>query len=193
MPMKSLKDQLLCREAKLPRPQIQYELKRSVTTLLVSCTLIAGCSNMTQADVKKRDGEKVQDEAERLSSEILNMLSLKGHVSKAGSSLVACSDHPRDQRVYRARHPWSITGPPITDLKKAFGRVRDELPRNHWKIVKEGHDDSVAKNLQVVANHKDKDFSVDIRLDDEEKFKPEDREGPSMIEVTVVSGCFKKT
>jgi len=147
---------------------------------------------MTESEIKKRDDEKVQDETEHMSSQVLDMLKLKGHVSKAGSSLVPCSDYPKDQKVYRARHPWSISGPSIEELRDAFDRLRSELPKNRWKIVKDGHDDSVAKNLQIVANHKEKDFSIDARLDDEDKFKPKEREGPSLIEVTIVSGCFRK-
>ncbi|MDN3262716.1 hypothetical protein QWJ26_23505 [Streptomyces sp. CSDS2] len=66
-------------------------------------------------------------------------------------------------------------------------RRRHEYVPRQWKIVKDGPDKSRAKLPQIVANSSDGRLSADLRLWRE----PADSKRSSMIEVTVVSDCFR--
>ncbi|WP_234426770.1 hypothetical protein [Streptomyces niger] len=156
--------------------------------VVLACVLLAGCSkNMNEDDLRVRSSDKVADETEKASSEILDLAGVKGKVTESGAFAMPCAGYS-SEKVYRAHHPWSLYGLPFEELKKAFGRLRDGLPGHGWKIVKDGPDGSPSKAPQIIANHKGGDFSVDIRLHDESK-----RSGKtSLLEVTVESACFKK-
>ncbi|MFD4769790.1 hypothetical protein [Streptomyces niveus] len=134
-----------------------------------------------------RESETVQDEVEKTSSRILEMMALKGKVTNTGAMVSRCSDYEPEEEVYRARQPWSVYDLPVPELEKAMDRLRGELPKAGWKIVKDGVDNSVGKSPQIVAESKGRKFAVDIRLMDERKYGDD----PSLIMVAVESACYK--
>ncbi|MFJ4522385.1 hypothetical protein ACIP4Y_15780 [Streptomyces sp. NPDC088810] len=138
-----------------------------------------------KADI--RDERAVKQSVERASSEILDILAVKGKVTRSGAVAAPCSSYPEESEVHRMRHPWSVYGVPGDDLERAMDRLRKQLPAKGWKIVKDGPDKSRAKLPQIVANSSDGHLSADLRLWRE----PADSERSSMIEVTVVSDCFR--
>ncbi|MEU2441388.1 hypothetical protein ACFY9A_30765 [Streptomyces rubradiris] len=138
-----------------------------------------------KADV--RDERAVKQSVERASSEILDILAVKGEVTQSGAVATPCTSYPEEDEVHRMRHPWSVYGVPGDDLEKAMDRLRAQLPAKGWKIVKDGPDKSRAKLPQIVANSSDGRLSADLRLWRE----PADSKRSSMIEVTVVSDCFR--
>ena len=134
-----------------------------------------------------RDGDTVKAEVEKASSRILEIMALKGKVTDTGAMTSRCTDYDSDEKVYRARHPWSVYQVPVADMENAMARLRDGLPNEGWKIVKDGVDSSPAKSPQIIAESKDKEFAVDVRLLDERKYGSD----PSLIEVTVESACYR--
>ncbi|MGW7573488.1 hypothetical protein [Streptomyces sp. NPDC054765] len=140
---------------------------------------------MNEDNLKVRGAEEIKESTEKTSSEILDLIGLKGKVTKPGPFTMPCSG--QSGGVYRAHHPWSLYGVPVDDMKQAMDRLRKGLPKKGWKIVKDGFDGSPSKAPQIVANSKGEEFSVDIRLHDERKYGND----PSLIEVTVESACFK--
>ncbi|MFF6811391.1 hypothetical protein ACFZAG_16080 [Streptomyces sp. NPDC012403] len=137
--------------------------------------------------MKVRDGEEVKAEVEQTSSRILEIMALKGKMTDTRAMTVRCTDYDSDEEVYRARHPWSVYQVPVPSLEEAMDRLREGLPKDGWKIVKDGVDGSRAKTPQIVAESKGKEYSVDLRLLDERKYGDD----PSLIEVTVVSACYR--
>ncbi|KUO02043.1 hypothetical protein [Streptomyces caeruleatus] len=137
--------------------------------------------------MKVRDGDTVKAETEQASSQILEMMALKGKVTDTGAMAMGCTDDDSDEEVYRARHSWSVYQVPVADMEKAMNRVRDGLPKKGWKIVKDGVDDSPAKSPQIIAESKGKEFAVDVRLYDERKYS----DNPSLIKVAVESACYR--
>ncbi|NUK60969.1 hypothetical protein HRW23_00090 [Streptomyces lunaelactis] len=142
---------------------------------------------------EKKEAAPVRDEAvvkkrvTSASSEILDIMALKGKAQPSGAFSVKCSDYPPEDKVVRMRHPWSIYQVPDADLKAAMGRLQKELPAKGWKIVKDGPDDSQAKSPQIVADSGDGQVSADLRL----RITPPGSEYKSAIEITVVSSCFR--
>lgn len=151
--------------------------------------MLVGCSQGNEASVEVRDGDTVSTEVEKTSSRILEMMALKGKVTDTGAMISRCSDYDPEEEVYRARQPWSVYDLPVPDLEKAMDRLRRELPKAGWKIVKDGVDDTPAKSPQIVAESKDGKFAADIQLWDNRK-KGDD---PSLILVAVESACYRAT
>lgn len=141
---------------------------------------------MDDDKLKVRGIAKIKEDTKKSSREILDLIDLKGKVTEPGPYDTPCSGHSGGN-VYRAVHPWSVYDVPVDDMRKSMDRLRRDLPRHGWKIVKDGPDGSPSKAPQIVANHEGGEFSVDIRLHDERKYGNK----PSLIEVTVESACFK--
>ncbi|WP_228925505.1 hypothetical protein [Streptomyces sp. DH7] len=156
--------------------------RKAAACVVLFCSLLLGCSGMNEngADAPVRASSEVQDEVEKVSSSILEILSLKAKMTEAGAMISPC-----EGGVYRAHHPWGIYGPPAKDLEEAMNRLRSQLPEKGWKIVKDGPDDSRAKSPQIVADSADGKFSVDAR------FHGRKSDDPAQLEITVQSACFR--
>ncbi|RDG38984.1 hypothetical protein [Streptomyces corynorhini] len=143
---------------------------------------------MKDFEVPVRDAEKVQQATERKSSQIMELLGMKGKLTQSGALPSPCSEDGSESGTLQAYHPWSVYGVPNEELTSAMGRLRERLPKNGWRIIKEGPDGTASKAPQIVADSTDKEFSADIRL----SVEPAGSDKTSLIEVTVVSACFRK-
>lgn len=137
--------------------------------------------------MKTRDSDTVKADVERTSSRILEMLDIKGEATEPGAMTLPCSGYDSAEEVYRARHPWGIYKAPFSDMQKAMNRLRVELPKGGWKIIKDGPDRSQGKSPQIIAESEGREFAVDVRLHKEVKAE----ESPAMLEVTVESACYR--
>ncbi|MFC7994281.1 hypothetical protein ACFUV2_33960 [Streptomyces pilosus] len=137
--------------------------------------------------MKTRKSEEVRAEVEEASSRIFEIMALTGKTTNTRAATVRCSDYAEDEDVYRARHPWSVYNVPVPELRKAMTRLSEGLRKEGWTITKDGVDDSQAKAPQIVAESKGAEYSVDLRLLDQTKYS----NNPSLIEVTVVSACYR--
>ncbi|WP_233636360.1 MULTISPECIES: hypothetical protein [unclassified Streptomyces] len=154
----------------------------AVVGMIILCSIISGCSDMNEngGDAPVRVSSEVQDEVEGVSSSILNILSLKAKTTEAGAMVTSC-----EGGNYRAHHPWSLYGASSEELGNAMGKLRSQLPAKGWEIVKDGPDDTQARNAQIIADSPGGDFSLNARLHEE-------RNGnPAQLEVTVQSACFR--
>lgn len=157
--------------------------------------ILTGCSSVKDSgsdpgsapDV--RNISEAREEARELSSVVLDVIDLKGEVSKSGPGVSPCRDKDSD-RFYTIHHPWSLTGVPVEDMKKAMERLRKSLPEKGWKIVSYGPDVSPSKSIELVADSTKKKFSISIRLLDRTK-----RANPgslkALISVDLTSACFQ--
>ncbi|MFE7619260.1 hypothetical protein [Streptomyces sp. NPDC057496] len=137
--------------------------------------------------MKTQDSDTAKAGVERTSSRILEILGVKGKVTETGAMTSRCSDYDPDEEVYRARHPWSIYKAPFADMQKGMDRLRVELPKDGWKIIRDGVDGSRAKSPQIMAESKGGEFAVDVRLHRASKVG----NAPDLLEVTVESACYR--
>ncbi|MDX3502979.1 hypothetical protein PV689_13735 [Streptomyces sp. ATCC51928] len=156
--------------------------RKAAAFAVLFCSIISGCSGMDEngTDAPVRVSSEVQDEVEKVSSSILEILSLKAKMTESGAMISPCKEG-----AYRAHHPWGVFGPPAEDLGEAMDRLRSQLPKKGWKIVKDGPDGSQARSPQIVADSADGKFSVDAR------FHGKRSDDPAQLEVTVQSACFR--
>ncbi|MFB7912595.1 hypothetical protein [Streptomyces sp. NPDC056061] len=149
--------------------------------------LAMACSNGKEAAVKTQDSDTVKASVEKTSSRILEILGVKGKVTDTGAMTSRCSDYDADEDVYRARHPWSIYKAPFAEMQRGMDRLRVELPKDGWKIIRDGPDGSKAESPQIVAESRGSEFAVDIRLHRASKVG----NAPDLLEVTVESACYR--
>ncbi|MFB7227073.1 hypothetical protein ACFCY9_05095 [Streptomyces fimicarius] len=156
--------------------------RKAAACAVLFCSIISGCSGMNEngADAPVRVSSEVQDEVEKVSSSILEIPSSEAKTTVSGAMISPCKEG-----TYRAHHPWGVYGPPARDLGQAMDRLRSQLPKKGWKIVKDGPDGSQARSPQIVAHSADGKFSVDARFNDKQS------DDPAQLEVTVQSACFR--
>ncbi|MFD9882330.1 hypothetical protein ACFWZT_12800 [Streptomyces alboflavus] len=122
------------------------------------------------------------DTMEKTSSGIYDLIGVKGRASDSQPGVMECAG--RDAKThFRVFHPWSFYPESAKDLDRALERLKSELPKHGWKIVKYGPDTSKNKNLKLVADNDERKASVDIV-----KMAKND---PPKLSLTVVSGCYR--
>ncbi|MET7288697.1 hypothetical protein [Streptomyces sp. NPDC005573] len=176
----------------------QRRRRALAAALLALPLLVTGCSK----DVKSNDVtgvgndpkpttlavDKARDQANHLSSQILDMIGIKeGKVTEGGAGVSLCDKDP--DHLYRMRHPWSIYQVSEERLKKGFQRLRGELPGRGWKVIDYGPNSSKAKVLELTADSETEPYSVNAVL--VVSTPTHLHESNPRIEVNVVSGCFR--
>lgn len=137
--------------------------------------------------MKTRDSATVKADVKGVSSRILEILDVKGTVTETGSMTAPCSDSDSAEEVVHESHPWSVYKAPFADMQKGMDRLRVELPKDGWKIVKDGVDRSESKSPQIIAESKGREFMIDVRLHRASKVG----NYPPMLEITVDSACYR--
>ncbi len=130
-----------------------------------------------------RSIEDARSDTKKVSSDILDVIGLKGKVSEPGPGVTRCGENKDSDKFFRMRHPWSFTTSSGEQLDEAMKRLRDELPEHGWKVVQYGHDNSQNKNLNLTADNDKKKFSVHITY-----FA---KDTPPKLAVRVISGCYQ--
>ncbi|MCG0288525.1 hypothetical protein [Streptomyces sp. PSAA01] len=138
---------------------------------------------------KTRTVADAEEEAAGLSSEIFDVIDLRGKTSKPGPSVARCSGQD-EEKFYKINHAWSLWGVPVKDMKQAMARLKEDLPQKGWKIVKYGPDKSPSKSPELIADSIKKQFSVSIHLYDESD-KSGSKAPKSLIYVLMTSNCFQ--
>ncbi|MBQ0827915.1 hypothetical protein [Streptomyces tagetis] len=150
-------------------------------------TILTGC-DMTEKD---SDGVPFSgmstsldaaDAMERVSSEIYDLIGVKGEASDSHSTVTECPG--RDENTYfQILHPWSFYPAAASDIDSAMDRLKEELPKNGWNIVEYGPDASKNKNIRMIADNEKKKAGV--------KVIKMAKENPPMLSLSVISGCYK--
>lgn len=131
-----------------------------------------------------RSPSAVEDEVSSLSSQVLDMVKVKGKVTEPGPYSSSCTDDGK--KGVWVRHPWSMYGIDNSKLGEGFSNLKRSLPENGWKIVKDGDDGSRNKNPEIKAAHQKTHSQLEVRW-----LKGLDGNAP-LLDVTVYSQCFKQ-
>ncbi|GAA0331236.1 hypothetical protein [Streptomyces blastmyceticus] len=139
-----------------------------------------------------RDVESVRGEANQLSSSLLDVIALKGDVTQPGPGVAVCGDRDAD-KFYKIHHPWSLRGVPFEEMSHAMERLKAELPKRGWKVVKYGPDSSPSRSLELIANSTERKFSVNVSLYDGSKAGSSEASSAKedLLMVDLVSACFR--
>ncbi|MFD9604353.1 hypothetical protein [Streptomyces sp. NPDC059970] len=126
--------------------------------------------------------EEAAAEAKKVSSEIYDLIGVKGKASNTGAGVTECSGKDRE-KYFQIFHPWSFTPASPDQLDEAMERLKTELPKHGWKVVEYGPDTSKNKNINLTADNDKKKHSVNIvemaKID------------PPSLSLMVVSGCYQ--
>ncbi len=166
------------------------KIKLSIPALLVSLTFatLTGCSMNDTNDsgsiplAGTSTSLDAADETEKVSSELYDMIGVKGRASDSRPGVTECSGRDRE-KYFQIFHPWSFYPALASELDKAMAQLRANLPKRGWKIVEYGPDTSKNKNINLTADNDQKKFSVNI--------VQMAKNDPPKLSLTVVSGCYK--
>lgn len=132
-----------------------------------------------------QDQEVADQRTKKVSSQILDLIAVKGKVSEPGPTSTECGDGKDPDKYFRMLHTWSMT-PEAKDrpkLARAMENLKESLPERGWKIKSYGPDRSRNRNLALVADHDKKKFSVNITHNA--------KDDPPHLIVSVISGCYQ--
>lgn len=137
--------------------------------------------------VGTRSIDDVDAETKKISSQVLDIIAVKGEASESGPGVTTCEGEERG-KLFIMRHPWSLTGSSDDELMQAMTRLKEELPKKGWKIINYGRNNSRAKSLELTADHNEKQFAVNVEF--WEKNSGGDTNPPTLV-VNVVSACYQ--
>lgn len=129
--------------------------------------------------------ERARTEISNISSQVLDMIAVKGKVSEPGPTVSECPGRDPEE-YFKMHHVWSLSNAPHSELQEALPRLRENLPRSGWSVVDYGPNNSRAKTLVLTADNTEKQYALNIEFWDERQ-----SDGEPMLLVNVVSACFK--
>lgn len=122
------------------------------------------------------------DEAEKVSSEIYDLIGIKGKASETGPGVTGCSGKD-EEKFFQIFHKWSFMPASAADLDGLMERLKRDLPKHGWKIVEYGRDTSMNRNVELTADNDQKKHSVYI--------VHRAKQNPPKLSLMVVSGCYR--
>ncbi|MFG3657800.1 hypothetical protein [Streptomyces sp. NPDC047706] len=166
-------------------------MKSKLSALLLAAplalTTITGCnlSDDTSDEIPSAGtstSRDASDATERVSSEIYELIGVKGKASDSRPTVMDCPK--RDSKEYfRILHSWSFYPAAASDLAVAMERLKTELPKNGWEIVEYGPDTSKNRNIALTADNDRNKAGVHI--------VQMSKNDPPKLSLDVVSGCYK--
>lgn len=133
-----------------------------------------------------RSIDDVDAETKKISTQVFDIIAVKGKASMAGPGVSSCGEQDRE-KFFKMRHPWSVTGSSNEELKKAMTRLKEELPKQGWEIVSYGPNTSRNKSLELLADHTKEKFAVNVVLMEQHN----SNDDPPLLAVSVVSACYQ--
>ncbi|MBB5936737.1 hypothetical protein [Streptomyces zagrosensis] len=132
-----------------------------------------------------RRSKEVEAEIGSLSSELLDMLRVKGKATPADPMAGPCGAIADAPESYRSvRHPWSLYGVDNKVLGVAMENLAEALPKHGWQVVKRGPAANKNRSLEILAVHLESKSQAEISW-----MKGQDGHEP-LISFAVYSRCF---
>ncbi|MFG2899241.1 hypothetical protein ACGFZH_19450 [Streptomyces zaomyceticus] len=156
--------------------------------------LMTGCSMSEKSpeeilgyQPEVRDYRPAKQQVNDASGRLLDWMVVKGASTRVGARVTLCeSVDPGFKSYYRVEHPWSVYDLTEGSFDGAMRNLREQLPRNGWKIVKDGFTESKRKDLQITAENDEQKLGLNIEWN---------RGGESGLKdgiaITVVSRCYR--
>ncbi|GHJ29022.1 hypothetical protein TPA0910_34550 [Streptomyces hygroscopicus subsp. sporocinereus] len=158
----------------------------SALTLTVGCSSMDGNSSGLEYEPQVRKSRAVEEEVGTLSSRLLEMLKIKGKVTDLAPMASSCQVDDDDTEKYRSvRHPWSMYDVDNNALEKGMDNLAEQLPKQGWRVVKDGPDESRNRNREILAVHTKTHTQMEATW-----MKGLDGHEP-MISFAVYSRCFR--
>lgn len=134
-----------------------------------------------------REVRRAEDEANQISSRLLDAMGIPGTPSTLPAAAGPCSAvDPDFTTYYTVDHPWALWEADADDFDTAMENLRSRLPGMGWRITKDGPQNSMARNLEIVAVHTASGHRVAI-----ESLKTRSGDLKPQISVTLISPCYK--
>ncbi|MFJ3903414.1 hypothetical protein [Streptomyces sp. NPDC090025] len=166
------------------------KIKVGASALLLSLALstLTGCSMSKDSDDTPKSAgtastNEAADAAEKVSSELYDLVGLKGTSSTTRAGAVAGCGGKDPEKFFTVIHPWTFEPAKPEQLEGVLERLKEEMPKHGWKVVEFGPDASKNQNLTLVADNDEKKVGVKIAYFAKDK-KPN-------LNFFLTSGCYQ--
>ncbi|NSC22444.1 hypothetical protein FM076_15135 [Streptomyces albus subsp. chlorinus] len=134
-----------------------------------------------------REVRQAEDEVNRISSRLLDAMGIPGTPSDLPAAAGPCSAvDPDFTTYYIVDHPWALWRADADDFDTAMENLRSRLPGMGWHITKDGPQNSMFRNPEIIAVHTISGHHVAI-----EALKKRSGDLKPQISVTLVSPCYQ--
>lgn len=173
-----------------PMPLTPYFLASASLVLIATAV---GCSFSDTVEDKLGYAPEIRStytetaEVDKMSSRILDWTKLTGTTTEGQAAVSPCYESEKDkEEYYVVRHRWSVYDLTEGSYGEGMENLRKELPKNGWKITRDGQVESISRQPQIVAKHTRSNHTIVIEWLWKQK-DPDDE----LIYVTVDSRCMK--
>jgi hypothetical protein len=163
--------------------------------IVATFLILAGCSSVKSESVEKKlgyepqkqDARTAKGQAGEISSRLLDWMGVKGRVTEPGAAVNFCEAVDPDlKKYYTIHHPWSVYDLRTGNFEEAMENLRKELPRNGWRITKDGETKSAARNPEIIAVDEESHHTATVEWAKERSGKLK-----QIITVEVNSRCYR--
>ncbi|WP_271321435.1 hypothetical protein [Streptomyces lienomycini] len=166
-----------------------------VSATVAISLVLTGCGSVGNKSSEEKLGytPKVQEiqtsknQVNDISSRILDWMGVTGKTTEASAAAGICEAvDPDFKKYYLIHHPWSVYDVKDGSFQQAMENIRRELPKHGWKITRDGHTDSAARNPEIVAVNEKSHHTATIEW-------AKNRSGnlKQIISVDVNSRCYR--
>ncbi|MFJ2114787.1 MULTISPECIES: hypothetical protein [unclassified Streptomyces] len=107
--------------------------------------------------------QAAKQEVNDISSRLLDWMRIEGKTTEVGAGVNVCEAVDPDlERYYTIRHPWSVYDLRKGTFEEAMQNLREQLPRNGWKIIKDDVTNSSAQNPEISAVNSESHHVISI-------------------------------
>ncbi|MFF2061341.1 hypothetical protein ACFVWZ_05970 [Streptomyces sp. NPDC058200] len=178
--------------SEFPSGSLRRTRRFPLSVCVVAASLILmGCSSVNSdgLDYKPevRAVAPAKEEVNKISSSLIDWMSIKGKVSGPGAGVSVCEAVDPDLKThYTIYHPWSIYDLNKGTFAEAMQSLREQLPKHGWDITKDGETKSRAKNPEIVAVNPTSHHTVQIEW-------ARERSGDlkELISISITSRCYR--
>ncbi|MFI0987691.1 hypothetical protein [Streptomyces exfoliatus] len=134
-----------------------------------------------------REYKPAKQQVNDVSSRLLDWMAVKGAPTQVSARVTICESVDPDFKThYLVEHPWAVYDLTKGSFEQAMQNLREQLPRNGWKIVKDGFTESKRKDPQIVAENDTLRLGLNV-----EWMRNRSGDLKDGIAVTVISRCYR--
>ena len=127
-----------------------------------------------------------EKEVNDISSRLFDWMEVKGKTTDMPAAASVCEAiDPDFKKYYVMRHPWSVYDLTEGTFNEAMQRIRQKLPENGWKILKDGKANTKAADPEIVAEHPKTHHQIHVT------WERSINGSKAMIGVDVDSRCYR--
>jgi hypothetical protein len=157
-----------------------------VLLVMTGCGVMKSDAEKLGYEPETRDIASAKGDVNRISSQLLDWMQVKGKLSQSGAGVDICEGiDPDMKKYYVIYHPWSVYDLKEGTFEAAMQNLRVLLPEHGWTITRDGKEPTKAADPEISATNRTTHHRIHI------VWERSIRGSKPLINVSVNSRCFE--